>query len=70
MLGQRSSSCGEYELGRDEMAVIRVETEMEVPPALCFDLGRSIELHVASTGDSDERAIAGVTSGLIGKEKR
>jgi hypothetical protein len=52
------------------MAVIRVETEMEVPPALCFDLGRSIELHVASTGDSDERAIAGVTSGLIGKEKR
>lgn len=48
------------------MPVIRVETEIEAPPALCFDLARSIELHIASTGRTRERAIAGVTSGLIG----
>jgi ligand-binding SRPBCC domain-containing protein len=49
------------------MAVIRVETEIKAPPALCFDLNRSIDLHVASTGESGERAVAGVTSGLIGE---
>src|SRR5262249_46737256 len=30
------------------------------------DLARSIDLHLASTGDSDERAVGGVTRGLIG----
>ena len=48
------------------MTVIRVETKIEAPPALCFDLARSIELHIASTGRTKEWAIAGVTSGLIG----
>ena len=48
------------------MTVIRIETEIKAPPALCFDLARSIELHIASTGRTEERAIAGVTSGLIG----
>jgi ligand-binding SRPBCC domain-containing protein len=48
------------------MTVIRVETEIEALPARCFDLARSIELHIASTGRTEERAIAGVTSGLIG----
>jgi ligand-binding SRPBCC domain-containing protein len=49
------------------MAVIRVETEIKASPAVCFDLKRSIDLHLTSTGDSGERAIAGVTSGLIGE---
>jgi ligand-binding SRPBCC domain-containing protein len=49
------------------MSVIRVETEIKATPALCFDLKRSVELHVTSTGDSGERAVAGVTSGLIGE---
>src|SRR5689334_24265678 len=48
------------------MAVIRVETEIKAPPQLCFDLKRSVDLHVTSTGDSGERAVAGVTKGLIG----
>jgi ligand-binding SRPBCC domain-containing protein len=48
------------------MAVIRVETDIKAPPALCFDLKRSVDLHVTSTGDLGERAVAGVTSGLIG----
>jgi len=48
------------------MAVIRVEIQIKAPPQLCFDLKRSIDLHVASSGGSGERAVAGVTSGLIG----
>jgi ligand-binding SRPBCC domain-containing protein len=53
-------------VGGTSDAVIRVETEIKAPPALCFDLKRSVELHLTSTGDSGERAVAGVTSGLIG----
>jgi hypothetical protein len=48
------------------MAVIRIETEIGAPPAVCFDAARSIELHIASTGRTQERAIGGVTAGLIG----
>jgi ligand-binding SRPBCC domain-containing protein len=48
------------------LAIIRVETDVNAPPALCFDLKRSVDLHMSSTGDSGERAVAGVTSGLIG----
>lgn len=35
------------------------------PRARCFDLARSVELHVASTGATGERAVAGRTSGLM-----
>src|SRR5262245_20430073 len=49
------------------MAIIRIETKIKAAPAVCFDLTRSVELQLASTGDSDERAIAGVTTGLIGE---
>ena len=50
-----------------KMAVIRVETDIKATPAVCFDLTRSVDLHIISTGDSGERAVAGVTSGLIGE---
>jgi ligand-binding SRPBCC domain-containing protein len=47
--------------------VITIErrTLLAAPRTRVFDLARSIDLHVASTGDSDERAVAGVTRGLI-----
>ena len=48
------------------MATIRVVTEVAAPAEVCFDLARSIDLHVVTTGDSGERAVAGVTHGLIG----
>lgn len=48
------------------MATIRVVTEVAAPVEVCFDLARSIDLHVVTTGDSQERAVAGVTQGLIG----
>ena len=46
----------------------RIEFELTVfaPSERVFDLARSIDLHVASTVGTDERAIGGVTSGLIG----
>jgi ligand-binding SRPBCC domain-containing protein len=48
------------------MATLDIETLIEAPVEQCFDLARSIELHVQSMKGSGERAIAGVTSGLIG----
>jgi len=36
---------------------------------ICFDLSRSIDLHQISTSKTSERAIAGVTKGLIGLDE-
>ncbi|TLM85787.1 SRPBCC family protein [Pseudarthrobacter sp. NamE5] len=41
-------------------------TESGVPPERLFDLARSVDLHLDSQKGSGERAVAGVTSGLIG----
>jgi ligand-binding SRPBCC domain-containing protein len=51
--------------------MIRIElvTRIAAPVERCFDLARSIDLHMASTDWTGERAIAGVTSGLIGPEQ-
>ncbi|GAB1490008.1 hypothetical protein MASR2M8_24650 [Opitutaceae bacterium] len=48
------------------MPVIHLTTVIAAPRERVFDLARSIDAHVASTGDTGERAVAGVTSGLIG----
>jgi hypothetical protein len=48
------------------MTRIVLLTSIAAPIERCFDLARSIDLHMASTNWSGERAIAGVTSGLIG----
>jgi ligand-binding SRPBCC domain-containing protein len=47
------------------MPVISLETRIEAPIELCFDLSRNIELHMRSTQSTREIAIAGVTKGLI-----
>ncbi len=39
---------------------------IEAPPEAIFDLSLDIDAHMASMADSNERAVAGVTSGLIG----
>jgi len=46
--------------------VIRIETLIHAPPDRCFDLARDVEAHVGSTARTHERAVAGVTSGLLG----
>jgi len=47
------------------MPVIRTELYIRAPAALCFDLARSIDIHARSTAQTREKAVAGVTSGLI-----
>lgn len=47
------------------MPVIRMEFLIHAPQQICFDAARSIDLHMESTAKTRERAIAGVTSGLI-----
>ena len=47
------------------VAVIELSTEIHTPVDRVFDLSRSVDLHVASTAHTGERAVAGVTSGLM-----
>jgi ligand-binding SRPBCC domain-containing protein len=49
------------------MTTIELRTVINAPINICFDLARSIDLHQLTTQDSNEKAIAGRTSGLIGK---
>jgi ligand-binding SRPBCC domain-containing protein len=48
------------------MVRLELETLIAAPIQRVFDLARSIDLHMASTNWTGERAVAGVTSGLIG----
>ena len=47
------------------MPSIHLTTYIAAPAERVFDLSRSISLHKISTADSNERAVAGVTNGLI-----
>jgi len=47
------------------MPVIHIETLIKADIETCFDLARSIDLHLESTKHTGETAIAGRTSGLI-----
>ena len=51
------------------MPVIQLETFINAPKSIVFDLSRSIDLHKISTKHTHEKAIAGVTSGLIGSNQ-
>ena len=52
------------------MPKIELTTIIDAPIERCFDLARSIDLHKLSTAGTDEEAIAGVMSGLIGKNEQ
>jgi RimJ/RimL family protein N-acetyltransferase len=45
---------------------LHLETFIAAPVTRCFDLARSVDLHVDSAGATGERAVAGVTQGLLG----
>lgn len=47
------------------MPTLVLDTLVNAPIAIVFDLARSIDLHMYSTKKTNERAIAGITSGLI-----
>lgn len=47
------------------MAIIRLQTIIRADRARCFDLARSIDLHLVSAAATRERAVAGRTRGLV-----
>jgi ligand-binding SRPBCC domain-containing protein len=47
------------------MPVIELQTMINAPVEECFNLSRSIDLHLQSMQQHGEQAIAGVTTGLI-----
>src|SRR5688500_7835565 len=48
------------------MPTIIVETKINAPAEVCFDLARNIDLHCQTVSHTRERVVAGVKSGLIG----
>ena len=48
-----------------DMERLELKTEIAAPPDVVFDLSRDIDFHVRSMSESNEKAIAGVTHGLI-----
>ena len=47
------------------MPVLKVETKIQAPVELCFDLARDVAIHCATTAQTRERIVAGKTSGLL-----
>lgn len=47
------------------MPRIELTTEVPATPAECFELSLSVDAHRSSMSDSGERAISGVTSGVM-----
>ena len=47
------------------MPTIRIATSIDAPPERCFDLARDVGAHVRSTAGTGERAVGGVTIGLL-----
>lgn len=48
------------------MPEILIETQIHAPAERCFDLMRDIRIHTETTMQTAERAVAGVTEGMIG----
>ena len=48
------------------MPVIKLQTSIDAPLSVVFDLSRSIDLHKISTAHTNEEAVAGKTTGLLG----
>ena len=50
------------------MAVVKLCTLIRAPRERVFDLARSIDAHQDTTSGTQERAVAGVTRGLVGMD--
>jgi len=48
------------------MPIVVVETMIAAPPAIVFDMARDIDLHCTTAKHTQERSVAGTTTGLIG----
>ena len=47
------------------MPTINLTTLIDAPIERCFNLSLSIDLHAASTFGTNEKAVAGITTGII-----
>lgn len=47
------------------MPFIRYEQYIQAPIDLCFDLARNVEIHTKTTSYTKEKAVRGVTTGLL-----
>lgn len=47
------------------MPTLIIETEINAPPEVCFDLVRDISLHLSTAGNTNEKAVAGKMRGKI-----
>ncbi|MDP4096122.1 SRPBCC family protein [Paenibacillus sp. P96] len=47
------------------MPLIRHDTYIEAPINVCFDLVRDVEIHTKTTSKTKEKAVGGVTKGLL-----
>ncbi len=47
------------------MPEILIETQIHAPAERCFDLMRDIRIHTETTAQTNEKAVAGVTDGMI-----
>jgi ligand-binding SRPBCC domain-containing protein len=47
------------------MGKIQLKTFIQAPVERCFDLSRSVDIHILSAKGTSERAIGGITSGLM-----
>ena len=48
------------------MPTINLETLINAPAEVCFDLMRDIRIHTETTAQTGEKAVAGMTAGMIG----
>ncbi len=51
------------------MPIIKIETEINAPIERVFDLARCIDLHAGSMSKKKEKAVAGITEGLLNKDE-
>lgn len=51
------------------MQVIETNLQINARIEIVFDLSRSIDLHMITTAKTNEKAVGGVTSGLINKDE-
>jgi len=47
------------------MSQIILETHINAPAEICFDLMRDIRIHARTTAQTNEKTVAGVTDGMI-----
>ena len=61
----RESDALHWSQNIEPMGSIRIETLIRAPIERCFDLARSAEAHIASTAKTNERVVAGRSTGLF-----